>query len=119
MFNYFSSCQGIDIASTNVSRYEKEDSGGVSLVNCALCTILMALTQEGQWAKERTYPPNPHPLLMMAMSHDEHFVIGTFMTGFQLWQVMDDNKQEMCQVTTLKLPSGMGKTTYLDIELIS
>ena len=41
MFNYFSSCQGIDIASTNVSRYEKEDSGGVSLVNCALCTILM------------------------------------------------------------------------------
>lgn len=78
----------------------------------------MALTQEGQWAKERTYPPNPHPLLMMAMSHDEHFVIGTFMTGFQLWQVMDDNKQEMCQVTTLKLPSGRGKTTYLDIELV-
>ena len=81
----------------------------------------MALTQEGQWAKERTYPPNPHPLLMMAMSHDEHFVIGTFMTGFQLWQVMDDNKQEMCQVTTLKLPSGASphQTISLNIELIS
>ena len=37
--------------------------------------------------KEQTYPPYPHPLLQLAMSQDEHFVIGTFMTGFQLWKV--------------------------------
>ena len=69
--------------------------------------------QDGHWSKERTYPPNPHPLLQLAMSQDEHFVIGTFMTGFQLWQVLDANKKDMCQCTTLKLPSGLLLSTTI------
>ena len=60
----------------------------------------MSHLQDGHWSKDRTYPPNPHPLLQLAMSQDEHFVIGTFMTGFQLWQVLDANKKDMCQCTT-------------------
>ena len=36
------------------------------------------------WAKEKTYSKNSYPLLMLELSSDEIFVIGTFMTGFQV-----------------------------------
>ncbi len=33
------------------------------------------------WYKEKDYPKNPYPLLQLALSQDEVYVIGTFMTG--------------------------------------
>ena len=60
------------------------------------------------WWREKDYPKNPYPLLMLEVSHEESFVIGTFMTGFQLWNIEvinNSNSGEGC--TTLKLPSGI------------
>lgn len=60
------------------------------------------------WWREKDYPKNPYPLLQLALSQDEQYVIGTFMTGFQLWNidvVNNSNTGEGC--TTLKLPSGI------------
>lgn len=60
------------------------------------------------WWREKDYPKNPYPLLQLGLSQDEKYVIGTFMTGFQLWHIQisnDSNTGEGC--TTLKLPSGV------------
>ena len=60
------------------------------------------------WWREKDYPKNPYPLLQLDVSQEEGFVIGTFMTGFQLWNVQvvnNSNVGEGC--TTLKLPSGI------------
>eukprot|EP00095_Tigriopus_kingsejongensis_P001882 maker-scaffold70_size417918-snap-gene-3.18 protein:Tk01882 transcript:maker-scaffold70_size417918-snap-gene-3.18-mRNA-1 annotation:"leucine-rich repeat and wd repeat-containing protein kiaa1239-like" len=54
------------------------------------------------WSKSHEFPDNKHPLLMIELSMDEIFVIGTFMVGFQLWRVKDGQ-----DYTILKLPSGI------------
>ena len=44
---------------------------------------------------------------MLELSNDEVFVIGTFMTGFQLWKAAGRDGENRSQCTTLKLPSGI------------
>jgi hypothetical protein len=68
--------------------------------------ISMFAFRNGCWYREKDYPKNPHPLLQLALSQDESYVIGTFLTGFQLWAVSAINEAgNGC--TTLKLPTGI------------
>lgn len=42
--------------------------------------------------EEEVLPENSFPLLMLELSQDETFAIGTFMTGFQLWDTAKRNR---------------------------
>ena len=67
-------------------------------------TVSMFEYESNRWKKAWTYSENECPLLMVELSQDEAYIIGTFMTGFHLWQT-EKKKDEPC--TTLKLPSGI------------
>ncbi|XP_069948531.1 NACHT and WD repeat domain-containing protein 2 [Cherax quadricarinatus] len=53
------------------------------------------------WTLERVVAPNDHKLLMLHLSDDQKHLIGTFMMGFQVWEV------EAGEAWTLKLPHGI------------
>ena len=55
--------------------------------------FLLAESSRPEWQKECALPPNSFPLLMLELSQDEIFVVGTFMTGFQLWNSKEENRQ--------------------------
>ena len=61
----------------------------------------------GCWLKDKMYAENLHPLLQLALSTDESFLIGTIMTGFQLWRTTTNGSDLEGSITTLKLPSGI------------
>ena len=63
--------------------------------------------KNGCWLKEKQYEDNLHPLLQLCLSIDESFLIGTIMTGFQLWRTGKSSAKEEGKGTTLKLPSGI------------
>ena len=72
----------------------------------------MYVFKHGNWLKEKDYPKNPYPLLQLSCSHDEKFVIGTFKSGFQLWNIqtindIDDTSENIDGCTTLILPNGV------------
>ena len=56
-------------------------------------SFVLAESSRPEWRKECALPPNSFPLLMLELSQDESFVVGTFMTGFQLWNSTEDNRQ--------------------------
>ena len=56
-------------------------------------SFVSAESSRPEWRKECALPPNSFPLLMLELSQDESFVVGTFMTGFQLWNSNEDNRQ--------------------------
>ena len=56
-------------------------------------SFVSAESSRPEWRKECALPPNSFPLLMLELSQDESFVVGTFMTGFQLWNSTEDNRQ--------------------------
>ena len=56
-------------------------------------SFVLAESSRPEWRKECALPPNSFPLLMLELSQDEVFVVGTFMTGFQLWNSTEDNMQ--------------------------
>ena len=64
--------------------------------------VSMFRYEKSAWKKDITYNENKSPLLMVELSQDEVYVIGTFMTGFHLWRV-----EEQDDFTSLKLPSGI------------
>ena len=41
----------------------------------------------GQWDREMMFQHNTSPLLMMSLSVNEQWAIGTVMRGFKLWSV--------------------------------
>ncbi|XP_069163973.1 NACHT and WD repeat domain-containing protein 2 [Procambarus clarkii] len=53
------------------------------------------------WTLERVVAPNDHKLLMLHLTGDQNHLIGTFMMGFQVWEV------EQGRAWTLKLPHGI------------
>ena len=55
--------------------------------------ISMYAYRNDGWVKQMDYPKNPYPLLQLACSHDENYVIGTFKTGFLLWNVRILNRR--------------------------
>ena len=67
------------------------------------------------WKVCKTYDTNPYPLLQLKLSTEEHFVIGTFMTGFLLWStkvetgVLKDTFKK--SATVLHLPNGIRNVT--------
>ena len=66
--------------------------------------------RSGCWLREKMYANNNHTLLQLALSTDEKVLIGTIMTGFQLWRTVPlaENGIELeGSITTLKLPSGI------------
>ena len=70
--------------------------------------ISMFVYRNDCWWREKDYPKNPYPLLMLEVSPEEKYVVGTYMTGFLLWNIeviQNSNTGEGC--TTLKLPSGI------------
>ena len=73
--------------------------------------ISMYAFRNGNWYREKDYPKNPYPLVALACSQDEKFVIGTFKTGFLLWNIEtvnnNDDPESEDGCTTLKLPSGV------------
>ena len=70
--------------------------------------ISMYAFRNGNWYREKDYPKNPYPLIQLACSHDENFVIGSFKAGFLLWNIaVVDNSDTDDGCTTLKLPSGV------------
>ena len=59
------------------------------------------------WWREKDYPKNPYHLLQLVCSQDEKFVIGTFLTGFLLWNIdVINNSDDGSGFTVLKLPSA-------------
>ena len=56
-------------------------------------SFVSAESSRPEWRKECALPPNSFSLLMLELSQDESFVVGTFMTGFQLWNSTEDNRQ--------------------------
>ena len=58
-----------------------------------MVNFVSADSSRPEWRKECALPPNSFPLLMLELSQDEVFVVGTFMTGFQLWNSTEDNRQ--------------------------
>lgn len=57
--------------------------------------ISMYAFRNASWVKQKDYPKNPYPLLQLACSHDENFVIGTFKTGFLLWNIKVLNRRNL------------------------
>ncbi|KAK8403257.1 hypothetical protein O3P69_000406 [Scylla paramamosain] len=53
------------------------------------------------WEMERVVAANEHRLLMLHLTGDEMHLIGTFMLGFQVWEVVSG------KVWTLRLPHGI------------
>ncbi|KAG7172706.1 NACHT and WD repeat domain-containing protein 2-like [Homarus americanus] len=53
------------------------------------------------WTLDRVVAPNNHKLLMVHLTGDQKHLIGTFMTGFQVWEV------ESGAAWTLMLPHGI------------
>ena len=70
--------------------------------------FVSAESSRPEWRKECTLPPNSFPLLMLELSQDEVFVVGTFMTGFQLWNSTDDNRQKK-QISAVRRALGCVK----------
>ena len=55
-----------------------------------LCITLIVSRYEisnGQWDREMMFQHNTSPLLMMSLSVNEQWAIGTVMRGFKLWSV--------------------------------
>ena len=71
--------------------------------------VTMYAFREGSWHRQKEYPKNLYPLIQLTCSLDESFIIGSFMTGFQLWNVDIINKSSNVDgcTTTLKLPIGI------------
>ena len=69
--------------------------------------------KSGCWLNVKMYDDNLYPLLQLALSTDESYLIGTIMTGFQLWRTKpngsskDHSYANEGSVITLKLPSGI------------
>merc|ERR1712226_1667176 len=63
--------------------------------------------KSGCWINSKMYADNLHPLLQLGLSSDEKFLIGTIMTGFQLWRTTTCESGDEGSITTLKLPSGI------------
>ena len=59
------------------------------------------------WVQKQMYSDNLHPLLQLGLSSDESILIGTIMTGFQLWRTASNESGVEGSLTTLKLPSGI------------
>ncbi|XP_050688331.1 NACHT and WD repeat domain-containing protein 2-like [Eriocheir sinensis] len=56
---------------------------------------------EASWTMDRVVAANEHRLLMLHLTGDQMHLIGTFMLGFQVWEV------ESGKVWTLRLPHGI------------
>ena len=60
------------------------------------------------WYKEKDYPKNPYKLIQLALSQDEMYIIGAFMSGYQVWNVNEcDRANGEVGYVTLKLPPGI------------
>ncbi|CAB4067000.1 unnamed protein product [Lepeophtheirus salmonis] len=59
------------------------------------------INKNDKWIKEKSFSKNKYPLLQIELSQDERIVIGTFMTGFQIWMRFSNES------STLFLPSGV------------
>ena len=75
---------------------------------------------QDKWQLSIQYEKFSKPFLQLKMSSDEHFVIGTFSHGFQLWKTSKFSKmeQDIKKGITLKLPyqvynvsQGMNKSS--------
>ncbi|XP_068248399.1 NACHT and WD repeat domain-containing protein 2 [Palaemon carinicauda] len=54
-----------------------------------------------EWTLERVISHNEYKLLMLYLTHDQNHLVGTFMTGFQVWEVASGKGW------TLQLPHGV------------
>ena len=63
--------------------------------------------KKGCWMNDKMYADNLHPILQLGLSSDEKFLIGTIMTGFQLWRTTTNEAGVEGSITNLKLPSGI------------
>ena len=74
--------------------------------------IAMYAYSAGRWLKEKDYPKNPYPLLQLKCSEEEKFIIGTYLTGFLLWNIATvANSNDGSGFVVLKLPSGIRNIT--------
>ena len=48
--------------------------------------LVMWEFRHGHWYEEKVYETNPYPLIQIKLSPDEDFVMGTFISGFELWK---------------------------------
>ena len=67
--------------------------------------VAMYQLVQDKWQLSIQYEKFSKPFLQLKMSSDEHFVIGTFSHGFQLWKTSKFSKMEQdIKGITLKLP---------------
>ena len=80
---------------TNISP-DLEFHSGIALnleqTKCWVCSIpdsndlVLWEYRHGHWYEEKVFETNPYPLIQIKLSPDEEFVMGTFISGFQLWK---------------------------------
>ena len=76
-----------------LSDFYSIDCNHDDVLKICMVNFVSAESSRPEWRKECALPPNSFPLLMLELSQDQVFVVGTFMTGFQLWNSTDDNRQ--------------------------
>ena len=80
--------------------------------------ISMYAFRNASWVKQKDYPKNPYPLLQLACSHDANFVIGTFKTGFLLWNIKILNRRNLEDINGRDVGEGCMRyeITYSFVE---
>ena len=110
-----------DLKNTNMSMFTHKEGGtvvsfefhsGIALdqeqTNAWACSIpesndlVMYEFRHDQWHQEKVYE-NAHHLIQIKLSPDEEFVVGTFITGFQLWKTGKNATMR----ATFALPHGI------------